>query len=300
MNKSSLTMPLSTAQQPTRDTYRRRRVWIKLSQNILGYILLVCLGIVFLIPFFWSLSSSLKNDTEIFVFPPVWIPTNALWRNYPEALAYMNFGHLLRNTLLVALLNTIGTIFSSAFVAYGFSRFRFKGSNLLFGVLLATMMLPFQVTMIPLFLLFQRIGWLNTYYPLVVPAFFANPFFVFLLRQFFLTLPRELDDAARVDGANPLQIWWRIMLPLAYPALATVTVFSFLGSWNEFIMPLIYLTDQKLYTLSLGLSVFKSSFTTRWGYLMAASVTMTLPPLLLFFATQRFFVRGIALTGIKG
>jgi multiple sugar transport system permease protein len=207
---------------------------------------------------------------------------------------------LLRNTLLVALLNTIGTIFSSAFVAYGFSRFRFKGSNLLFGVLLATMMLPFQVTMIPLFLIFQRIGWLNTFYPLVVPAFFANPFFVFLLRQFFLTLPRELDDAARVDGANPLQIWWRIMLPLAYPALATVTVFSFLGSWNEFIMPLIYLTDQKLYTLSLGLSVFKSSFTTRWGYLMAASVTMTLPPLLLFFATQRFFVRGIALTGIKG
>lgn len=273
---------------------------MRLSQSILGYILLVCLGIVFLIPFFWSISSSLKNDTEIFVFPPVWIPTDALWSNYPEALAYMNFGRLLRNTLVVALLNTIGTIFSSAFVAYGFSRFRFKGSNLLFGVLLATMMLPFQVTMIPLFLIFQRIGWLNTFYPLVVPAFFANPFFVFLLRQFFLTLPRELDDAARVDGANPLQIWWRIMLPLAYPALATVTVFSFLGSWNEFIMPLIYLTDQKLYTLSLGLSVFKSSFTTRWGYLMAASVTMTLPPLLLFFATQRFFVRGIALTGIKG
>lgn len=300
MNNSSLAVPRSVAQHPLPGASSQRKAWMRRLRSGMGYLVMSILGLLFLIPFFWSISSSLKNDTEIFIFPPVWIPTQALWTNYPEALAYMNFTRLLRNTLVIALLNTVGTLFSSAFVAYGFSRFRFKGRDLLFGLLLGTMMLPFQVTMIPLFLLFQRIHWLNTYYPLVTPAFFANPFFVFLLRQFFLTLPRELEEAARVDGANPLQIWWRIILPLAYPALATVTVFSFLGSWNEFLMPLIYLTDQKLYPLSLGLSVFKSSFTTQWGYLMAASVTMTIPPLVLFFATQRYFVRGIALTGIKG
>lgn len=278
----------------------RRKAAGSVLRMAAGYLALGLLGLVFMIPFFWSVSSSLKNDTEIFVFPPTWIPAQPLWSNYSEALEYMRFGLLLRNTLIIATLTTVGNVLTSAFVAYGFSHFRFRGRDILFVALLGTMMLPYQVTMIPLFLLFQRIGWLNTYYPLIVPAFFANPFFVFLLRQFLLTLPRELEDAARIDGANPLQIWWRIILPLSAPALATVTVFSFLGGWNEFLTPLIYLTDQNKYTLSLGLSVFKSSYTTRWGYLMAASVTMTLPPLLIFLFTQRYFVRGIALTGVKG
>jgi len=302
-NLSSLSAPSGTtqpAQQRLSRRYNRQKAIMRSVRMTVGYVVLCLLGLVFLVPFLWSISSSLKTTNEIFIFPPVWLPKQPLWSNYPEALDYMHFGLLLRNTVFIAVLTTVGNVLSASFVAYGFSRFRFKGRSVLFSTLMGTMMLPYQVTMIPLFLMFQRIGWLNTYYPLIVPAFFAHPFFVFLLRQFFLTLPRELEDAARVDGCNPLQIWWRIILPLAYPALATVTVFSFLGSWNEFIGPLIYLTDQKIYTLSLGLSVFKSSYTTQWGYLMAASVTMTLPPLLIFFATQRYFVQGIALTGIKG
>jgi multiple sugar transport system permease protein len=267
---------------------------------ILGYAAALLIGLLFLLPLFWMLMSSLKPNYQVLEFPPRWLPDPVVWSNYPEALTYVPFGRYTVNTLVIALTTIVGHVLSCTLVAYAFARLRAPGKNLLFLILLATMMLPYPVTMIPVYIGFNRLGWVNTFLPLVVPAFFGSPFYIFLMRQFFLTLPAELEDAARVDGANTLQIIWHVILPISRPALATVAVFTFQGAWNDFLAPLIYLHDQTKYTISLGLSFFRSTYDVRWAYLMAASLVTMLPVILLFFLAQRVFIRGISLTGLKG
>jgi len=262
--------------------------------------LLLSLSLVFLIPFFWMISTSLKPDDQILRFPPKWIPEPIKWSNYPDAIAALPFWTYTRNTIFITIFNIVGVILSCSLVAYAFARLRWPGKNPLFLLLLSTMMLPPQVTMIPLFILFKNLGWVDTFLPLVVPAFFGNAFFIFLLRQFFLTIPRDLEDAARVDGCPWLGIYWHIILPLSKPALATVGVFTFMSVWNDFIGPLIYLNSESKKTLALGLQVFFGEHTAEWSQLMAVSTLMLLPLLMLFFLAQRYFIEGITLTGMKG
>ena len=280
-------------------SHTRYRVQKTLGK-ILWYLVLTGFGVIFSLPFFWMLSSSLKIESDVWVYPPLWIPNPVLWQNYPEGLALMNFPRLLGNTLFLVIVGTFGILLSSTWVVYGFTRFHFRGRDSMFLLLLATMMLPAQVTMVPLFIMYKNLNWLNTYLPLLVPAFFGGAFYIFLLRQFFATIPTELDDAAKIDGCGYIGIWWRIMLPLAKPALATVTVFSVIAGWNDFLWPLIILNDGDKYNLALGLASFVGLYTTRWNYLMAASVVVLLPCLLLYFFAQRFIVEGITLTGLKG
>jgi multiple sugar transport system permease protein len=265
-----------------------------------GTLAALVVAVLFLLPLFWMISSSLKPDYQVLESPPRWLPHPVVWSNYPEALTYVPFGRYALNTLFIAGMVILGHVLSCTLVAYGFARFRAPGKNALFVVLLATMMLPYPVTMVPLYILFSRgLGWGNSFWPLIVPAFFGSPFYIFLLRQFFLTLPRELEDAARVDGANTLQILRHVILPASLPAIATVAVFSFQAVWNDFLPPLIYLHDQAKYTVSLGLSFFRSTYDVHWGYLMAASLVTMLPVVIVFFLAQRLFIQGITLTGLK-
>jgi ABC-type glycerol-3-phosphate transport system permease component len=267
--------------------------------TVLGYALAVGGALLFLLPLFWMISSSLKPDYQVLEYPPRWLPDPVRWANYAEALTYLPFGRYTLNTLVIASMTIFGHLLSCTLVAYAFARLRAPGKDLLFLLLLATMMLPYPVTMIPIYIGFESVGWVNTFLPLIVPAFFGSPFYIFLMRQFFLTLPVELEDAARVDGANTLQIIWHVILPISKPALATVAIFTFQASWNDFLGPLIYLHDQTKYTVSLGLSFFRSSYDVRWAYLMAASLVTMLPVIILFFLAQRLFIEGITLTGIK-
>lgn len=264
------------------------------------YSLLIILGGVFLIPFFWMISTSVKPESQIFTFPPRWIPDPVLWSNYPHAIDAIPFWTYVWNTTSITLLTILGTILSSSLVAYSFARLRWPGRDFLFVLLLSTMMLPGQVTMIPVFLLFKELGWINTILPLVVPSFFGNAFYIFLLRQFFLTIPSDLEDAARVDGCPRLLAFWHVILPLSKPALATVGVFTFMGSWNDFMGPLIYLSSEGKKTLALGLQGFVWEHGAEWALLMAVSTLMLLPVLIIFFFAQRYFIEGITLTGIKG
>lgn len=265
-----------------------------------SHIALLTAGLMFFLPFFWLVSTSLKDLDQIFTLPPIWIPEPLRWQNYPESLSYFPFLQQLTNTLVIAVSAVFLTVISSSLVAYSFSRLRWHGRDILFFAMLSTMMLPYQVTMIPLFIIFRSLGWVNTLLPLIVPTAFGVPFFIFLLRQFFLSLPRDLDDAATIDGCSEFGVLWRVILPLSKPALATVALFQFLGSWNDFIGPLIYLNDPSKYTLSLGIQVFVSTVGVQWGWMMAVTTVLTVPVIVLFFFTQRTFIQGIALTGIKG
>lgn len=273
---------------------------IQATGRLLAHLALLLVGLLFFLPFFWLVSTSLKELDQIFRMPPVWIPDPVRWGNYPEALSYFPFLRQLGNTLVIAISNVALTVLSSTVVAYSFSRLRWIGRDALFYLVLSTMMLPYQVTMIPLFIIFRSLGWVNTLLPLIVPHLFGVPFYIFLLRQFFMTLPRELDDAATIDGCNELGVLWFIVLPLSKAALATVALFQFLNSWNDFLGPLIYLNDPSKYTLSLGIQVFASTTGVQWGWLMAVTTVLTVPVVILFFFTQRTFIQGIALTGIKG
>ena len=270
------------------------------GKQVLLYALLALLGLVFLLPFFWMVSSSLKAPEEIFAPTPQWIPKEIKWSNYYDAMTVMPFGRFIRNSLVVAASVVVGNLLSASLVAYGFAYFRFPLRGPLFILLLATMMLPGQVTMIPIFKLFSYLGWIDTYKPLIVPAFCGPAFFVFLYRQFFLALPRDLFEAAKVDGCSPLRIYWSIVLPLAKPVSITVAIFSFMGAWNDFMGPLIYLTTESKFTLALGLAQFSGQYVSEWHLLMAASVVAVLPCIVLFFVFQRYFIRGIATTGMKG
>jgi multiple sugar transport system permease protein len=262
---------------------------------------LTLFSVLFVVPFLWILSTSLKGNDQIFTIPPQWIPTTFRFRNYEEIFIRMPFLLYLRNSVFVTGLTMVGVVGSSSLVAYAFAMLRWPGRNVLFVVLLATMMLPMQVTMIPVFVLFKEFGWLNTYKPLIVPAFFGGGAFnIFLLRQFYLSIPREIADAARIDGCSEFRIYWNIMLPLAKPALATVTIMTFMFSWNDFLGPLIYLSEKSQGTLALGLSMFVGQYQSEWGLLMAASLLMMIPMILVFFFFQKYIIQGFTMSGIKG
>jgi multiple sugar transport system permease protein len=272
------------------------------------HLILLAGSFVFLFPLFWMISTSLKPVEETMLSPPRWIPSALHFENYVKAVAYgskalgyIPFLEYGKNTLLLCVLVVSGTVISSALIAYGFARLQWPGRNTLFGITLATMMVPFPVLMVPMFVLFRHLGWVGTFRPLWVPAWFGTAFDIFLLRQFFLTIPRELSDAAVVDGCSELQVFRHVILPLSRPALAVVALFSFLYTWNDFIGPLIYLSDQRMFTLSLGLQFYQSQAGgTEWHLLMAAATIVVLPIIILFFFAQRTFIQGIALTGIKG
>jgi multiple sugar transport system permease protein len=285
---------------PSSSTPRTRRTRARrLAAAALTYAALVFVSFLFVAPFLWMFSTSLKPDDQVFSETVQWIPKPPVWKHYPDALSSFPFWLYLRNTLFVCVMVTIGTVVSAALPAYGFSRLKWKGRDALFVLLLATIMLPAQVTMLPVFLIFRALGWTGTFLPLILPAFLGNAFSIFLLRQFFLGIPQELSDAARIDGCSEMGILWRIIAPMARPALATVALFAFTGAWMDFLGPLIYLHDERQYTLAIGLQSFLGRHGGEWSLLMAAATVVTLPPLLIFFLAQRTFIRGIALTGIK-
>jgi multiple sugar transport system permease protein len=265
------------------------------------YAMLVVSALIMAFPFLWMLSTALKPPGTAYAFPPEWIPRSVTLANFPAAFQLIPFGMFLRNSVIVTSVAIIGELLSASIVAYGFARFRFPGRNLLFLLVLATMMIPYQVTIIPTFMVYKTLGWLNTFLPLTVPFFFGPPFSVFLLRQFFLTLNTELDDAAKIDGASEFRIFWQILVPLAKPALATVAVFSFVANWNDFLGPLIYLNDTDKYTLALGINFLRAarSQSTDITIQMAGTLLFLLPCVILFFAAQRYFVQGIVTTGLK-
>jgi len=303
-----------------------------LIQRFCIYALLVLGSITFIIPLLWMISTGLKPIDQTMSMPPTWVPyrlyvekdgtltevsqaeaknypadkiikkPSPRWDNFVKAIQAMKmFPTYLKNTLILCLLTVTGTVVSSSLAAYGFSRIEWRGRNKVFMVALATMMVPFPVTMVPLYCLFRWLGWVGTLKPLWVGSFFAGAFNVFLLRQFFMTLPKDLSEAARIDGCSEFRIFWQIILPLCRPALMVVALFQFMYTWNDFLGPLIYLTKQEDYTLALGLQLFQSQHGgTEWHYLMAASTLVALPIIVLFFFTQKTFIEGISMTGIKG
>jgi ABC-type glycerol-3-phosphate transport system permease component len=277
-----------------------RKRLIKLAQGLFSHLILLTGSFLFFAPLVFMVSTSLKASRQIAKFPPEWIPDPVIWLNYPDVFRYAPLHKYLINTLFLAFPNVFGAVLTSALAAYAFARLRAPGKNLIFMLLLSTLMVPSIVTLIPTYILFSKLGWVGTFKPLVIPPLAGSAFFIFLLRQFFLTLPRELEDAALIDGCSRLRIFSSIVLPLAKPVLATVTVFAFMNSWNEYLGPLIYLGNQDQYTLSLGLQVFVEYHRAEWGLLMAASTMVVTPVLLLFFFAQKHFVQGITLTGIKG
>lgn len=294
---------LTVARSPSQSTSSFN--WRKLLTDIFVYGCATAAAILFALPFLWTIGSSLKPITEIFAFPPTLFPNEPRWANYGDVFRIAPFGRFIYNTALITAFAMFGQILSASAVAFGFSRFRFPGRDALFFVVLSTMMLPWQVTIVPTFLLFRYLDWINTYYPLIIPSFFGGgAFYIFLLRQFFLTIPKDLDEAAKIDGASSVRIFWNILLPLAKPALATVAIFSFIEHWNEFIGPLIFLNSPEKFTVSIGLRHFTASpFESdepREAILMAASLIVALPPLTLFFIAQKYFVQGIVTTGLKG
>jgi multiple sugar transport system permease protein len=272
------------------------------------HLALILLGIVFAAPLLWMISTAIKPIAETMTSPPTFLPSKWLWKNFPDAITYgsQELGYLpfvvyARNTLLVTVLAVTGAVCSNAVVAYAFARMRWKGRDFLFAVTLATMMIPFPVLMVPTFALFKSLGWVGTFRPLWVPAFFGSAFSIFLLRQFFRTIPMELSEAAKIDGCSEWRIFTDIVLPLARPALAVVALFTFLGTWNDFLGPLIYLSDQETFTLSLGLQAYQSQHGgTQWNLLMAAATIVILPVLVVFFFAQKAFIQGIATSGLKG
>ena len=256
-------------------------------------------SIIILMPFAWMISTSLKDLSHVFRWPPEFIPNPVVWSNYPTALTKLPFDIYLGNTLLIVGATLIGELGVSAVVAYAFSRLRWRGRDALFIVVLATMMLPRQVTLIPDFLIFRYFGMYDTYWPLVIPSWFGNPFYIFLIRQFFMTISRELDEAALLDGCSKFGVFWRITLPLSLPVLAAVAIFSFQYHWNDFFRPLIFLSDTDKATLALGLRYFQGTYGTEWNSLMAASLVVMMPLIIVFFFAQRIFIQGVVFTGYK-
>jgi multiple sugar transport system permease protein len=259
---------------------------------------LLFFSILFLLPFFWMFITAFKTPGDILRFPPTWWPDPISFANFPRAFNTLPFGQFYLNSFKIVALSTIGTVISSALVGYGFAQYNVTGSKLLFGILLATLAMPDEVLLIPVFLLFKQLGWLNTILPLVVPSFFGNAFYIFLFRQFFRGIPRELLDAAYIDGVNHFGAFWYIVLPLSLPVVAVVTVFNFISKWNDFFSPLIYLQDIKQMTVAVGLAYFKGEASTDWGALMAASFVSIIPILIVFIIAQRYLVEGITTTGI--
>jgi len=273
------------------DIWRRLFIWL----------LLLTVAVIMIMPFLWMISSSLKLEQRVFQYPPQWIPDPVRWVNYYEALTVRPFHIYFKNTMVIAAFNQMAILLTASFCAYGFARIEFPGRDFWFGVALATMMLPYFVVMVPHFIIFSRLGWVDTFLPLTVPYFFGGGAFnIFLFRQFFRTLPQELSDAARIDGCNEFGIYWRIIVPLSTPVFITVAIFTFLTTWNDFLGPILYLSSPHNLTIALGLSAFRGAMRNQWHLLMAASTAMTLPVILLFFFLQRYFIRGVVMSGLKG
>jgi len=271
-------------------------------QQVVVYGLLTGLSLVFLFPLFWMVTTALKANEQVNIWPPQWIPNPVMWSNFPDALnnVYLPFGRFFVNTMIIEAGVTSGRLISCTLVAYGFARLRAPGKNILFTIMLATLMLPDAAVLIPQYIQFSRLGWVGTFLPLIVPAWFGNAFAIFLIRQFFMSIPYELEEAALIDGATRVQILWRIVIPLSMPVLAVITIFTFKDTWNDFMRPLLFLNNMQNYTVAIGISYFNGQYTVQMNLLMAASVTMLIPVMLLFVIAQRTFVEGIALTGIKG
>ncbi|MCD6545077.1 MAG: carbohydrate ABC transporter permease [Thermotogae bacterium] len=262
--------------------------------------LLILVTFIYMLPLLWMITTSLKADQDLYLYPPKIISIPPVFENYKKATEYFPFWRYFKNSVIITLGTIAGTLFSCPLVAYSFSKIRWKGRNILFYIMLSTIMLPFAVTMIPQFIIFKKLGWLNTFLPLIVPAFLGSPLSIFLIRQFFMTIPDELLDAARVDGASELQIYLKIMLPLAKPVLFLITLFTFIGSWNNYLGPLIYITDESKYPLSLGLPQFLDRYGTYWNWMMAAATISVIPTIIFFAFAQRYLIEGIKLTGLKG
>jgi multiple sugar transport system permease protein len=263
------------------------------------HILLIAGSVVMLLPFAWMLSTSLKEPGDIFIYPPQWIPQPVRWENYQDTVTVMPFGRFYLNSAIQAVSVTILQLLTASLAAFAFARLRFRGRDALFLLYLATMMIPFPVTMIPNFVIMRYLNWIDTFRALILPPAFSA-FSTFLLRQYFLSIPVEMDDAARVDGASSFRIWWQIILPLSGPALATLAIFTFLGQWNNFLWPLVVTNSEKMRTLPVGLATFQSQYSIQWHLLMAGSVIAVLPILVIYIVGQKWFVRGITLTGMGG
>ena len=276
---------------------KRRQVVIR---TVAVYVVLLLGAAILMIPLFWMFSTSIKPKDQVYSYPIVWIPREFIWENYLLVFQKLPFARYLFNSAFLSLFGIIGNLIGSSLAAYGFARFRFPGRTFLFVVMLSTLMVPAWVTMIPTFIIFKELGWLNTYLPLLVPHFFAQPFYTFLLRQFFLAIPKEIDEAARIDGASTLRIFWQIYLPLSRPALITVAIFSFFFHWNELLMPLIYLQTQDKFPVALGISSFSSEQFQDFSLMMAAALIAMAPLLIIFFIAQRLFIQGVVMTGVKG
>lgn len=268
--------------------------------NVSGYAVLMVLAAVFMVPLYWMFSTALKTQNQTFAIPPEWIPTPAKWGNFSEVFDEVPFARFYANTLFLVAANIVGHLLSVTLVAYGFARLRFPGRNILFLVMLSTLMIPYQVTLVPRFIMFAKLGLINTYWPLILPAFTGSPFLIFLVRQYMMSIPFDLDEAAYIDGASRFDVFWRIILPLTRPALMLVIVFTFIDVWNDFLQPLIYLNDPNMFTVSLGLSFFQGARETNWNLLMAGSVLAMIPPLILFFFAQKQLIGGISIEGLKG
>ncbi|MCE7981482.1 MAG: carbohydrate ABC transporter permease [Caldilinea sp. CFX5] len=294
----SLALPQSTITPRPQAALLRRRL-----RALLGHALLIAGSVAMSIPMLWMLSTSLKKSGQEWVFPPVWLPEPIWWRNYLEAMDALPvpFYVYVINTFIITAGATCGTLVTSSLAAFAFARLRFPGRNSLFLLVIATMMLPSAVTLIPRFLIFRYLGWLDSFLPLIIPYWFGGTAFsIFLLRQFFMNIPRELDEAARMDGASSMQIFWSVVLPLSGPALATVTIFQVWGHWNEFLDPLIYINSMEHYTIALALRTFQNIRSQRVNYLMATALLQVAPVLILFFSAQKYFIRGIQLSGLSG
>lgn len=293
----------STLRLPTIRTVGKR---LSIGRAIL-YLIVIVASILFLFPFVWTILSSLKTPWELRTFPPTWLPETPQFYNYAEVFNRVPWGGWMWNSTIVASLSTIGSVLSAAVVAYSFARFRYPGRNLIFMITLSTMMLPTEVTLIPLYLMFSKIGWMDTYKPLIVPSFFGGgAFLIFLLRQFFMSIPLDLDEAARLDGASYLRIFWQILMPLSIPAVATAGVLTFMGQWNEFMHPFIFLNTKAKYTVAVGIRYFQAVagssevMEPTEHLLMASAIMMTTPIIIMFFLAQRYLVQGIVMSGIKG
>lgn len=286
----------------------RRTVGKRLQRRIWGsfnFTMLCGLGLLMALPFFWMLSTSLKVEQQVYLFPPIWVPNPWAWENYRISLFdILPFTRFFLNTVYITVTATVGAVLSSSMVAFAFARLRWPGRDKVFLLVLATMMVPTYSTIVPRFILFRNLDWVDTFWPLIVPLWFGgSAFFIFLMRQFYMTIPIDLDEAASIDGCSEFRIWWSIILPLSKPALATITILSFMARWNDFFDPLIFLNTMENFTVALGLNMFRSAieiYGVRYHWLMAASVTVLLPGLIIFFFFQKTFVQGVVMSGIKG
>ena len=295
----SVEAPLSQSGPPRRVSLRRRTR--RIAGSLSKHTVLIVVSVMFALPLVWMAGTSLKTAQQALQIPVAWWPHPFVWRNYPDLFAALPYFRFFWNTFLYAAITIAGVCASSSLVAYGFSRLRWPGRDTLFYMMLMTMILPFACTLIPLFVMYKRFGWIGTYLPLEVPTFFGSSVFsTFLLRQFFMTIPNSLSEAARIDGGGEFYIFSRIILPLAKPALASVILFQFVYCWNDYLGPLVYISDTNSYPLSLGLSLILGDYTTNWGWVMAGATAATAPIVILFFLTQRTFIQGITLTGQKG